>query len=86
MLKASIYLYDVSEDGAPLTLVPGSHRLPNAPQQTLDGVWQGGRGHNRKVPPHVATPYGLYDTATAAELAYQVGQYPTYWDNNAVLS
>ena len=69
-LKASIWLYDVSVDGAPLTLVPGSHRLPNAPQQTLDGVWQGGRGHNRKVPPHVAVPYGLYNTEREGETEY----------------
>ena len=70
VLKASIYLYDVPLDGAPLTLVPGSHRLPNAPQQTLDRAWQGGRGHNRKVPPNVATPYGSYDTDTDGEAHY----------------
>ena len=35
--QASIYLYDVPEAGGPLTLVAGSHRLPKAPQQTLDG-------------------------------------------------
>lgn len=47
-IKASTYLYDVPENGAPLALVPGSHRLPHAPQQTLDGSFLGGRGHYRK--------------------------------------
>ena len=69
-LKASIYLYDVPADGAPLTLLPGSHRLPNAPQQTLDRAWQGGRGHNRKVPPHIAMPHGQYDAGTEGETEY----------------
>jgi hypothetical protein len=48
-IKASCYLYDVGPDSAPLTLVPGSHRLPNPPQRTLDGLpFQGGRGHYYK--------------------------------------
>lgn len=34
-IKVSTFLYDVPEDGGCLTFVPGSHRLPNAPQQTL---------------------------------------------------
>lgn len=54
-IKASCYLYDVGQDSAPLTLVPGSHRLPNSPQRTLDGLpFQGGRGHYYK--PHDPTP------------------------------
>ena len=47
-IKVSTWLYDVPEDGGALTFVPGSHRLPNAPQQTLDGTFAGGRGHYRK--------------------------------------
>ena len=48
-IKASCYLYDVGHDSAPLTVVPGSHRLPNPPQRTLDGLpFQGGRGHYHK--------------------------------------
>lgn len=47
-IKVSTFLYDVPPDGGCLTFVPGSHRLPNAPQQTLDGTFAGGRGHYRK--------------------------------------
>jgi hypothetical protein len=47
-VKASVYLHDVPADGAPLTVVPGSHRLPNPPQRTLDGIFVGGRGHYHK--------------------------------------
>eukprot|EP01051_Picozoa_sp_SAG22_P002964 SAG22_NODE_138_length_18031_cov_5.796621_12_plen_359_part_00 len=47
-VKVSTYLYDVPQDGAPLTLVPLSHRLPNAPQQTLSNSFRGGRGHYHK--------------------------------------
>jgi ectoine hydroxylase-related dioxygenase (phytanoyl-CoA dioxygenase family) len=47
-IKVSTFLYDVPENGGCLTFVPGSHRLPNAPQQTLDGTFAGGRGHYRK--------------------------------------
>jgi ectoine hydroxylase-related dioxygenase (phytanoyl-CoA dioxygenase family) len=46
-VKTSVFLYDVPEDGAPLTILPGSHRLPNAPQQTLAATFRGGRGHYR---------------------------------------
>ncbi len=48
-VKTSCYLYDVGLDSAPLTVVPGSHRLPHSPQQTLAGLpFQGGRGHYYK--------------------------------------
>ena len=58
-IKASCYLYDVDASGAPLTVVPGSHRLPNPPQHTLAGVFQGGRGH-----------YVKPDDNTAPQAAY----------------
>ena len=47
-IKVSIFLYDVPFDGGALTIVPGSHRLPNAPQQTLERSFCGGRGHYHK--------------------------------------
>jgi hypothetical protein len=58
-IKASCYLYDVDENGAPLTVVPGSHRLPNPPQRTLEGVFQGGRGHYIK-PDDVTSPQAAH--------------------------
>ena len=68
-IKVSTFLYDVPIDGGALTLVPGSHRLPNAPQQTLERSFCGGRGHYHKPqsPTRPATiPQGYNDDGSPA--------------------
>ena len=68
-IKVSTFLYDVPIDGGALTLVPGSHRMPNAPQQTLERSFCGGRGHYHKPqsPTRPATiPQGYNDDGSPA--------------------
>ena len=49
-IKAMYYFFDCAEDGGPTAVCPGSHRLPEAPEQTIAQSFSGGGQLDGELP------------------------------------